>query len=251
MASTATQAPEESGNSIGRIWGVLFSPKATFAAIAQKPTWLAPVLLSLVVSIALVTVFTNRVGWQRFTERQIALNPSAQARMDQLSPEQRATQIAIVTKITEFATIGIAVTGPFLFTLIFAAIFLGLFKLGYGAQVNLKTSMGVVAYAFVPRILYALVGILVIFLKDPSQVDLQNLLASNPGALLSPETTARWLVVLATQIDFFTFWVMILLAMGYHAANPKKVSTAGAFAGIAGLWLIWVIVIVGFTAAVS
>ena len=251
MASTAAQAPEESGNSISRIWGVLFSPKATFASIAQKPTWLAPILLSCVVGLGLIAVFGNHVGWQRAVERNIQNNPITARQMDQMSPEQRQNSINVQMKIFPYVFYASAAAGPFIFTLILAALLLGLFNLGYGAHIDIKRSMAIVAYAFVPRILYALVGILVIFLKDPSQIDIQNLLASNPGALLSPETTARWLIVLATQIDFFTFWVMILLAMGYHAANPRKISTGSAFAGIAGLWLIWVIVIVGFTAAFS
>lgn len=251
MASTATQTPETSGNSISRIWNVLFSPKATFASIAQKPTWLAPILLSCIVAMAMMTVFGSRVGWQRAVERNIQNNPITARQMDQMSPEQRQQSINVQVKIFPYIFYASAVAGPFIFTLILAAIFLGLFKLGYGANIDIKRSMAIVAYGFVPRILYALLGILVIFLKDPSQIDIQNLLASNPGALLSPETTARWLMVLATQIDFFTFWVMILLAMGYHAANPKKISTGSAFAGIAGLWLIWVIVLVGFTAAFS
>ncbi len=250
MASAATPAPEVSMNSVSRIINVFFSPKETFTSIAKKPTWLAPVLVSLVVSIALIAVFTNRVGWQRFTERQIALNASSESRLDQLSPDQRAAQIALVTKITEGVGIGTAVTGPFLFTLILAAIFLGFFKLLYGVQLDLKTSMGVVAYGFMPRVLYALLGIFVIFMKDPAQVDLQNLLASNPGALMSSET-ARWLVVLASQIDLFTFWIMVLLAMGYSGASRKKVSFGGAFAGIFALWAAYVIIVVGFTAAFS
>jgi Yip1 domain len=250
MASMATPAPMSSENSISRIWGVLFSPKATFASIAQKPTWLAPVLLSCVVSLALFYVFGSRVGWQRAVEHNIQNNPITARQMDQMSPEQRQQSINLQVKIFPYAFYGGAIVGPFLGTLILAALFLGLFKLGYGTQIDIRRSMGIVAYAFVPRILKSLVGILVIFLKDPSQIDIQNLLASNPGALLSPDT-ARWLVVLATQIDFFTFWVMILLAMGYHAANSKKVSVGGAFAGIFGLWVIYLIVVVGFTAAFS
>ena len=250
MASATIQAPETSGNSINRIAGVLFSPKTTFASIAQQPTWLAPILLSCVVSLGLFGVYGSRVGWQRAVERNIQNNPIAARQMDQLSPEQRQRSINAQVKIFPYFFYGGAIAGPFIFTLLLAALFLGLFNLGYGAHTDIKRSMGVVAYAFVPRILYALLGMLVIFLKDPSQVDIQNLLASNPGALLSPDT-ARWLMVLLTQIDFFTFWVMILLAMGYHALNPKKVSFGGAFAGIVGVWLVYVIVIVGFAAAFS
>ena len=41
------------------------------------------------------------------------------------------------------------------------------------------------------------------------------------------------------------------MALGFHAAAPKKVSVLGAFAGIFGLWAVFVIVVVGITAAVS
>jgi hypothetical protein len=250
MASTTTQTQGASSNSISRIFGVFFSPKETFASIAQRPTWLAPIILSCLVSVALMSVFSNKVGWRLAVERNIQNNALAARQMDQLSPEQRQVSINAQMKILPYAFFGGAVAGPFIFTMILAGIFLGLFKLVYGAQLDFKTSMGVVAYAFLPRVLYALVGMMVIFLKDPSQVDIQNLLASNPGALLSADS-ARWLIVLATQIDFFSFWIMILLAIGFHAANPKKISTVGAFAGIAGLWLFYVIILTGFTAAFS
>ncbi|HTZ75449.1 MAG TPA: YIP1 family protein [Candidatus Aquilonibacter sp.] len=250
MATTATEAPEASGNSFTRIFGVFFSPKETFASIARRPTWIVPVILSCLVSVALFQVFGSRVGWQRAVERNIQNNPITARQMDQLSPEQRQQSINVQVKIYPYILYSIGVVGPFIFTLLLAALFLGLFKLGYGSQVDIKQSMGIVAYASMPRVLYALVGILVIFLKDPSQVDIQNLRASNPGALLGPDT-ARWLVVLATQFDFFTFWVMFLLAIGYSATNPKKISVAGAFTGIVGLWLVWVMVVVGITAAFS
>src|SRR6185437_7541369 len=168
MASTATQMPETSGNSISRIWNVLFSPKATFASIAQKPTWLAPILLSCIVAMAMMTVFGSRVGWQRAVERNIQNNPITARQMDQMSPEQRQQSINVQVKIFPYIFYASAVAGPFIFTLILAAIFLGLFKLGYGANIDIKRSMAIVAYGFVPRILYALLGILVIFLKDPA-----------------------------------------------------------------------------------
>jgi hypothetical protein len=253
MATTAMQVPgtpQASDNSFARIFGVFFSPKETFDSIARRPTWLAPVVLSCLVALGMFYVYGRRVGWQRAVERNIATNPITARQMDQLSADQRQASIAMQTKIFPYAFYAGAIVGPFLGSLILAAIFLALFKLGYGATVELKPSMGVVAYAFVPRILKSLIGILVIYLKDPSQVDIQNFLASNPGALMSTDS-ARWLIVLATQFDFFTIWVMILLAIGYHALSPKKVSVASALAGIVGLWLAYVMVVVGFTAAMS
>jgi hypothetical protein len=44
---------------------------------------------------------------------------------------------------------------------------------------------------------------------------------------------------------------MILLAMGFAAAAPKKLSTGSAFAWIFGLWAIIVLCWAGIAAAVS
>jgi hypothetical protein len=250
MASTATHAPDASGGSISRIFGVFFSPKETFASIAQRPTWLTPVILSCIVSLALIAVFTHHVGWRHTIEKQDQASAATAARMDQMTPQQREQMIGLQMKYAPDVAFAAAVIGPFLGVLIVAALFLALFNVVYSTPMSLKTSMGVVAYSFVPRILLALVAILVIFLKDPSQVDLQNPLASNPGALMASDTP-QWLITLAGQIDFFSIWVIILLAIGYRAVNPKKVSMIGALGSVVALWAVYVIIRVAVAAALS
>ncbi len=44
---------------------------------------------------------------------------------------------------------------------------------------------------------------------------------------------------------------IILMSIGYSATNPKKISFGKAFGTIVGVWLLYVIVKVGFTAAFS
>jgi hypothetical protein len=250
MATTATHVPQASSNSIARIGGVLFSPNETFDSIAQRPTWLAPVLLAVIVSIALIAVYSHRAGWQLVVQHDMASNPIAVRQMDQMSPEQKAQSMRLQLMIAPYTHYGSVVIGSFVFTIFIAAIFLGAFNLLFGAALPFKTSLGVAAYAFVPRTIYALLGTLVSTIKDPSQIDLQNLIASNPGALMSNES-APWLVALASQIDFFSFWIIILLAIGYHVANPKKISFGGAFCTVIASWLFYVIVRVALAAAFS
>jgi len=71
MADVAVQAPEapERVNSIGRIFGVLFSPKETFESIVRRPTWVLPVIISTVLAICVVALFTHRGGWPSFFEK--------------------------------------------------------------------------------------------------------------------------------------------------------------------------------------
>jgi hypothetical protein len=101
-----------------------------------------------------------------------------------------------------------------------------------------------------PKVISGLLGIVVLLVKDPATIDLNNLVASNAGAFLA-DNSPKWLVALLTPVDLFSFWVMILMAIGYSAAAPKKLSSVKAFAWIFSLWVVYVLVRVGLTAAFS
>jgi hypothetical protein len=248
VASPTVQTPEpvEESNSISRIFGVLFSPKATFQSIARRPTWLLPIVLLCIVESAIVGVYGHRVGWRSMLEKQLANNSQFQA----LSPAEQESRIEVALKYTPPIAYTEVILGPFLVAVILAGVFWLIFNMAVGAKIGFRLCLAVVAYALVPGIFLSLVGILILYLKDPSTVDLQNLIASNVGAFVSSDT-AKWLHALLSSIDLFVFWEMILLAFGFSAAAPKKVSFGGAFAWIFVLWLVVVMIRVGFAAAFS
>ena len=142
------------------------------------------------------------------------------------------------------------VLGPFIAAVVVGAVLMLAFNLIYGTKIGFVPSLGIVSYAWVPGIIGALLGILIIFLKDPSTVDLDHLVASNGGAFLADDS-AKWLVTLLTAFDLFVFWNMILMAFGFSAADPKKLSFGKALGTVLGVWLIYVIVKVGLVAAFS
>lgn len=252
MVTTATPAPEVPSpvSSFGRIFGVLFNPKATFQSIVTRPTWVMPLLLFVVVGVLITAIISQRVGWRSVIEKKIAESASAQKQMDSLTADQREDAIARQVKYTPYFVYPINVLIPFVGTLVLAGIFLGAFNLIYGAQIGFKTSMSIVAYAWVPGLLSALLGILILFLKDPSTIDVQNLVASNPGALM-PDDSSKWLVALLSSLDIFSFWIMALMGLGYSAAEPKKLSFGKAFGTILALWFIVVLIKVGWAAMFS
>jgi hypothetical protein len=79
----------------------------------------------------------------------------------------------------------------------------------------------------------------VLFLKDPEEFNLQNPLMFNVGAFLSPETPAA-LRAVGSSIDLFSLWIMVLLAIGVSAA-ARKISFGKALAGIGVPWVLFVI----------
>jgi len=246
MAEVMVQAPEvpERVNTLGRIFGVLASPKTTFQSIARRPTWLAPVVLLGLLFLAVVAIFSYRGGWPSYFQKQTANS----SRFQQMPPDQQQRVYEAQLKYGPPIAYAEAPIVPTLVVVVVAAIFLGVFNGLAGAKLNFKTSLGIVSHAWMANAVSGLLGIVIVAVKDPATIDLQNLVASNAGALLSSDAP-KWLAALLGSIDLFSFWTMILLAIGYAAAAPKQLTTGKAFAWILVMWLAFVVVKVGISAA--
>ena len=252
MASAATPSPAPTGsdNSFGRIFGAIFSPKPTFESIAQRPTWIVPLILIILVSALVIAVFGQRVGWRNFMIRQNQQNSRAQKQMEQMTPDQREHMLDQQTKIAPiFGYVGVTL-GTIIGALLVAAVLMVVLNLSSGAKIPFVTSLGIVSYSWVPAIIGGLLGILIMFIKDPATVDIEHLVASNAGAFVSDDSP-KWLVTLLTSFDIFVFWTMILMALGYSATDPKKISFGKALVTIVIVWIFYIAVKVGFTAAFS
>jgi hypothetical protein len=245
-ATIPTAEAPERVNSIGRIFGVLFSPKATFESIARRPTWIVPVLLLCALALCIVGVYGHRAGWRGLIEKQMSNNSQFQ----ELPAAEQERRIEIGMKVAQPVVYAEAVIFPFVFALFFGGLFWVIFNMAVGAKFGFKTSLAIVSYAATPAILGSLVGLLILFLKDPSTIDLQNVVASNVAAFLSSDSP-KWLVALLRGFDLFIFWEMALCAIGYNAAAPKKISFAKAFGWILGVWFVFALIRVGFAAAFS
>jgi hypothetical protein len=248
MASTPVHSVEatESAHPLARMFGAIFSPKATFESIARRPTWLAPIIVLSVVSLGVVGLFGYHIGWRAFFEKQDA----SSSRFEQASPQQQQQSLEAQVKYGPPFVYLTAAVSTLLAALIIAGVLLGVFHGVMGANFGFKTSLGIVAHAWMPGLILGLLGVFVLFVKDPSTIDLQNLVASN-GAVLLPSDSPKWLVTMLTSVDLFSFWSMILMAIGYSSAAPKKLSFGKAFFTIFALWLAYVLVRVGMTAAFS
>ena len=56
---------------------------------------------------------------------------------------------------------------------------------------------------------------------------------------------------LLTSFDLFTFWVIVLQAVGFSTASPKKVSFVKALTIIVAVWACYVLLKVGWVGAFS
>ena len=226
-------APESSA--VSRMTGVIFAPTKTFTEIARRPTWAAPFIITCLLSIVVSSLIAQKTDWRGFFERQMSKN----SRTEQMPQEQKdrimESQVKYGPKIA-FA-FGLIITA---FLMLFLTlIYWGAFNLFTGAGLDFKTSFGIVTHACVPWIISSILAIIILLIKRSGDVDPEHFLASNLAAFL-PDDAPPWLESLGQSMELFWIWAMALIAIGFSAANPKKIKPAGAFLTVFGIWAVWV-----------
>jgi hypothetical protein len=239
--SAAAPDAQPSLSPVARIMGVFFSPKSTFQDIVRKPSWMLPILLTTILSILVSVAINQRINWREFMSQQIEKSPRAA----QMSAEQKQQQIEGGAKFTPPFTYAIGVLGPIVITLIFTLVMWGAYSLLGGASTNFTTAFSITAHAFLTGLVSSPLFILILYLKPYGTADLDNPVAANLAAFL-PDESAKWLVALCKSIDLFTFWTLILLAIGFSAVNPKKLKGAKPFTIAFSVWAVFVLCRVGW-----
>lgn len=245
MATTTSMpAPEAQSrpaiSPFGRVVGVFFSPKATFEDIVRKPSWILPVALLTLLSFCVSLAINQRINWREFMSQQIEKSPQSA----NMSPEQKEQRIEGGAKFSPIFTYAIGVLGPTIGILVFALVMWGAYNLLGGSNTDFGTSFAITAHASLTGLVSSLLFLLVLYLKPYGTVDLENPVATNLAAIL-PDDAAKWLVALLKSFDIFTFWTLILLAIGFAATNPKKLRGSRAFVIAFSVWAAYVVCRVG------
>lgn len=230
--------PNAAGMSeISRLAGLFFEPGKTFADIAARPSFLLPLILMILAGLCSSYFIGQKIGWERMFRHQAETN----SRMQQMPPEQREQTIAMQVK---FASIG-AYVGPViavpLVGLIEAGILLGIVAGIMSAPVRFKQVFAVVCWAGMTYLVSAILTIIVIFLKNPDDFNVQNPLAFNPAAFMDPQTSSKFVYSLASSLDLISFWAIFLVATGLKAAAGKKLSFGGALFSVLLPWGVYVL----------
>ena len=243
MATIPVPAPEAQASigAFGRVLGVLFSPGKTFEDIVKKPSWMLPIVLTTILSIAVSFSIDQRINWRDFMSQQIEKNPRAA----QMSAEQKQQQIEGGAKFSPAFTYGIGLLGPILGALVVSLVMWGAYSLLGGASTNFGTAFSITSHAFLTGLISSPLFILILYLKPYGTADLENPIAANLAAFL-PDESAKWLVALCKSFDIFTFWTLVLLAIGFAAVNPKKLKGSKTYTIAFGVWAAFIACRVGW-----
>lgn len=231
---------------ISRLVGVFFEPGKTFADIAQRPRWLVPILIGIVIGAGYLYAFNTHVGWEPYLHRILDNNP----RMLQLPPDQRQRIFDMQLRIVPITSYVAAVVFPFLTFLLGAAISAGIIKGLMGVPIKFKQAFAAFAYGSLPRSIYAILSTAVLFAtKNPEDFDPQNGFFSNPSVLMDPRTSSKFLYTIAGNLDVFVIWVLLLIAMGLKAAGGKRLAFSGALFSVVLPFAVYVLLRAALVAA--
>jgi hypothetical protein len=239
MATTPVPAPEAQStiSPFGRVIGVLFSPGKTFEDIVREPSWLVPIIISTLLSIIAVVALNQRVNWREYITQQMEKNP----RTANLSADQKQQQAEVGAKFTVAIVYVAGVIVPVCFALLVGLVMMGAYNLLAGAGARFGQSFAILAHVGLVGIISTPIFLLVLFLKPPGTIDPDNPVVTNLGALL-PEDSAKWLVALCKSVDIFSIWMLILIAIGFAAVNPRKLKGAKPYTIAFTVWAVFVLI---------
>jgi hypothetical protein len=234
----------------GRLIGALLSPGETFEDVNRKPTWLAPLLIAMVTTAAVLWFYNWRVNpdYDRIFRTQI--KQQLENRNQQVSDEDLQRAVNLQLTLVKFSPVFGAV-----FTGIAFIVIGGIFALAMllmQAQTTFKKILSVVAWSSCSvGLVAAIVGCVSLMLRDPAslrEVDPRqaaSLGATNLAFLLASGVSAP-IRALAQSFDVFSIWKLVLLIIGLAAiAGSKKITKSKTAAIVLTLWIIWVLFYMG------
>jgi len=229
-----------------RVLDTFVAPTKTFTDLRRSSNWLVPAVLIILSAVATVWVADSRIGFDKISENQLALQPKVADRFDKMPPDQKAQSMRDYVKYTRIASYG-----SFLFVLIFlvivAAVLLGTFNFGLGAELSFNQSIAVCMYSSLPMIVKGLLAIAVILLGATGNFTIQNPVASNLSGLV--DSNSHFLYNMALLTDVFMIWTLVLAGIAFSCLT--KIKQGACLAVVFGWWLVYVLLVSGIGAAFS
>jgi len=231
-----------------RLLNVFIAPSKTFADLRRNASWWGPFVLFVVMAAAFTYAVGAKIGFRQIVENQIQHSPKAEQRMEQMPPADRDQAIERQAAGTRYFMYGFPVVLLVLFVIL-SAIYLVSFKFGANADLNFKVTFAVVIYASLPDLIRQVLALISVYAgAAPDTFNVQNPVATNLGYFLEP-ANSPFLYGVASALDIFRLWALVLTAIGFAYAGKVKQSTA--FTIVFGWFVVLTLVFSGLGALAS
>jgi hypothetical protein len=229
---------------IGLLFKVLWSPGEAMFLLAKTPRVLAPLLFLCLFSAVVGGAMMTKLDSGELAMRAIEQSPQGR----NLSDEQK-TQIRsqVNSPIVKGFTAVSVVVGPALVIVIVAAIYFALFTM-VGREGGFKAFLSITAYAFVPSIFRSLAAMLSAFFLPTSAIMPDELGSLSPSVFIDRTAVSPAVFTAVSAIDLVSIWILVLLVIGYGFVTRKSVSKVTRAGVVVGVFLVYVVLRVGFAA---
>jgi len=230
-----------------RIINTFIAPSKTFTDLRRSASWWAPFLIIVVFSYLFMYVMSRQVGFEQISKNEIARSPRRADQFDKAPPDQQAQQLRISVAITRGISYAIPLFILF-FYLVTAGVLSGVFNMGVSAQIPFKIFWAIVVFSGSPGIIHAVLGMISLFSGvDPEGFNINNPVATNPAYFM--DSGNKFLYGMASSLDIFVWWGIVLMGIGVAANSKVKRSTA--IMTIGGLYLFYKLATSALAAATS
>jgi hypothetical protein len=208
---------------------IFYAPASVFAR-REHSGFAIPMLVVTLLAGAIFLV--NSGVMQPVMDAEFSRGAAAAMRKNpQITPEMMAKSRAVGET---FAKIGAFIFMPIAMFLVGLCLWVvGKF---FDAKQTLGAAVMVAAYAYVPRLVEAVLNGVQALMMDPASLNGRYRLSLGPARFLDPDTASPVLVALLGRLDLFTIWVTVLLAIGL--AVTGKIPRGRAAAAAALVWVL-------------
>ena len=221
-------------NFFSRLGDVYLSPKEAFEEIGRSPRVLVPIIALILIGLVTGFVLANKVDIQSIVDSQI------EAAISKGQPPQQIEQARPLLTLVFKGIITCMFFLGCIFNSLILAGFIKLFSALAGAKNRFKSVFSMALFSVLAiSLIQQILMIVIAFIKGTVETTLSNiqfLVASNLGAvvgsIMGEDALPIYLMHLFRYVDFFTIWMIVLLAIGSAAVSKKlKTSTAAAWLG--------------------
>jgi len=196
---------------------IYLAPGRAFARLKEKPNWLVPLVIALLFNMMVALFSAQYVDWDK--QRQTAID-----RMRERNMSEEQIQKATEGMQKFYASPVMRYGAPAASTLVFGIIGMLFLAVVYnvslpllGGTSDFKRMWSVVCNASLVAVPSAIVRSALVFMKKSAEV-------STGLSMFAPNLKAPFLSVVLTRVDIFSFWQLILCAIGLNVVFGLKSS---------------------------
>jgi len=208
---------------------IFVSPAAVFRRREKTSVW--PPMLFVALSIAVIFFATFNTlepifdaEFSRRTAKMMAQNPA-------LTPEMLEKMRGVQTGVAKY---GLSIV--MIVTMFVLGCVSWLVGKMFDSKQTFNAALVVAAWAYMPRILGALINAIQGLLMDPAKMTSILAISLSPARFMDPEATNPILYQMVGRLDLITIWVTVLLAIGLVVTGKVTKGRAAIFGVI--MWIV-------------